>query len=138
MAEVSIPSSLDPGPLFIHYSKERVQFPGIKPEALGNGNFRNQPELRLIVASAYMHVDWLSRISLVRKEVEPIALASEDRRHGISNSTAPRRRPAGVALQARAVADHGEVAAFGAGFADVAFHARFPRLAGSTGGGLVA
>src|SRR5271163_3408362 len=40
-------------------------------------------------------------------------------------SAAPRRGAAGVALEAGAVADHGEVAAFGAGFADVAFHARF-------------
>ena len=40
-------------------------------------------------------------------------------------SRAPRRPAARVALQAGAVADHGEVAAFGAGFADVAFHPRF-------------
>src|SRR5271163_5020185 len=45
-------------------------------------------------------------------------------------STAPGSRPAGVALQAGPVADHGEVAAFGAGFADVAFHARFGALLG--------
>src|SRR6266571_4112529 len=40
-------------------------------------------------------------------------------------SAAPRRPPARVALQAGAVAHHGEVAALGAGFADVAFHPRF-------------
>jgi len=56
----------------------------------------------------------------------------------VAPSAAPRRRPAGVALEADAVTDHGEVAAVGAGFAGVAFHARFLRLAGSTGGGLVA
>ena len=44
------------------------------------------------------------------------------------NSRTP-RRAAGVALQARAVADHGETAAFGAGFADIAFHPHFRRLA---------
>src|SRR5271165_6336843 len=42
-----------------------------------------------------------------------------------ASSTAPRGRAARVALQTGAVADHGEVAAFGAGLADVAFHARF-------------
>jgi hypothetical protein len=45
-------------------------------------------------------------------------------------STAPRRAAASVALEARAVAHHGEVAAFGAGFADIAFHARFGALLG--------
>jgi hypothetical protein len=44
-------------------------------------------------------------------------------------SAAPRRAAAGVALQTGAVADHGEVAAFGAGLADTAFHARLRRLA---------
>src|SRR6202042_3061841 len=45
-------------------------------------------------------------------------------------SAAPRRPAAGVALEAGAVADHGEIAAFGAGFADVAFHPRFGALLG--------
>jgi hypothetical protein len=51
-------------------------------------------------------------------------------RRKLGLSTAPRRAAAGVALQARAVADHGEIAAFGAGFADVAFHPRFGALLG--------
>jgi hypothetical protein len=59
--------------------------------------------------------------------------------HGLQHRTlrAP-RRPAGVALEAGPVADHGEVAAFGAGFADVAFHARFGSLLGdgASGGNL--
>ena len=50
-------------------------------------------------------------------------------------SRAPRRPPARVALQARAVAHHGEVAAFGAGFADIAFHPRFGALLGDRIGG---
>ncbi len=44
---------------------------------------------------------------------------------GRHSLTSTRRRAAGVALEAGAVAHHGEVAAFGAGFADIAFHARF-------------
>jgi hypothetical protein len=45
-------------------------------------------------------------------------------------SAAPRRGAAGVALEAGAVAHHGEVAAFGAGFADIALHPRFGPLLG--------
>ena len=48
-------------------------------------------------------------------------------------SAAPRRRAAGVALEARAVAHHGEVAAFGAGFADIALRPRFRHLAPLSG-----
>jgi hypothetical protein len=40
-------------------------------------------------------------------------------------STAPRGPAAGVALETCAVADRGKVAAFGAGFAEIAFHPRF-------------
>ena len=47
-----------------------------------------------------------------------------------SASAASRRRAAGVALQTGAVAHHGEVAAFGAGFADIALHPRFRSLLG--------
>jgi hypothetical protein len=54
--------------------------------------------------------------------------------HGLGQkalvSATPRRGAAGVALQARAVAHHGEVAAFGAGFADIALHPRFGALLG--------
>jgi hypothetical protein len=46
-----------------------------------------------------------------------------------SPSTAPRRAAAGVALEACAIAHHGEVTAFGAGYADMALHPRFRRLA---------
>src|SRR5271168_4503801 len=53
---------------------------------------------------------WVHPSSSGRRMIFP-----HGRRHG---SRAPRRRTARVALQARAVADHGEVAAFGAGFAE--------------------
>ena len=46
-------------------------------------------------------------------------------------STAPRGPAAGLALEEGAIADHGEIAAFGAGFADIAPHARFRPLVGA-------
>jgi hypothetical protein len=78
---MSIPGSLNPRPFLIHHSEERVQFRRIKPKALGHSNIRPQPELRLVIAPTDMHMRRLARVTLVREEIEPIALAFEDRRH---------------------------------------------------------
>jgi hypothetical protein len=79
---MSIPGSLDSRPLVIHHSEQRVQFRRIKAKALGHGNIRPQSrELRLVIAPTDMHMRRLARVTLVREEIEPIALAFEDRRH---------------------------------------------------------
>src|ERR1700722_6085204 len=94
VAEVSIPDPFDPPPLLTHHAAERVQFRRIKPEALSHSNFRLQPELRFVAAATDMHMRRLSRVTLVREEIEPIALAFEDRRHEASklNCTPSLRR----------------------------------------------
>ncbi len=52
------------------------------------------------------------------------------RRHNSAPSTAPRRAPARIALQARAIPHHREIPALGAGLADVPLHPRFRPLVG--------
>jgi len=52
-----------------------------------------------------------------------------------ARSTAPARASAGLALQAGAVPDHGEIPAFGAAFALITLHARFGDLGAFAGAG---
>src|SRR4051794_38558716 len=58
-------------------------------------------------------------------------------RISLRQSTAPARRPARIALQASPISHEGEVAAFAAAVAFVAFHAGFVDLRGARGGGVL-
>jgi hypothetical protein len=64
------------------------------------------------------------------------ALAALLHQTGPSNSRTPRRAPTRIALEARAIAHQGEVAAFAAHLALVALGPRFGRALGGVGLGI--
>ena len=75
VAEISIPSSLDSRPFFAHDPNEGVQLRRIKPEALGDDNLSTQPQFNFVVATTRVNMRRFTRVALIGKEKELIAVA---------------------------------------------------------------